>query len=253
MYAVERQRWIVDRARVAGRIEVNDVSEALEVAPETIRRDLNTLERHGLLRRVHGGAVPVERLGFEGALVNRATTRAEEKTQLARAALAHLANAESVFIDEGTSAAALAELLEPQRPLTVVTSSLPVACQLAARPMVTVMILGGRVRMHTLASVEQWATRMLEDLVIDLAVVGTNGITVAHGLTCPDAAVAAVKRRAITSSRRSILLADHSKFGADSSVRFADVRDIEMVVTDRATPESQLRPLRRLGVEVVQA
>jgi len=253
VYAVERQRWIVDRARGAGRIEVNDVSQALDVAPETIRRDLNTLERHGLLRRVHGGAVPVERLGFEGALVHRATTRTEEKSQLAQAALAHLDNAESVFIDEGTSAAALAELLEPQRPLTVVTSSLPVACQLAARPMVTVMILGGRVRSNTLASVEQWATRMLEDLVIDLAVVGTNGITVAHGLTCPDAAVAAVKRRAIASSRRSILLADHSKFGVDSSVRFADIRDVEMVVTDRATPESQLRALRRLGVEVVQA
>lgn len=253
MYAVERQRWIVDRARVVGRIEVNDVSQVLEVAPETIRRDLNTLERHGLLRRVHGGAVPVERLGFEGVLVNRATSRAEEKTQLARATLAHLDNAESVYLDEGTSTAALAELLEPQRPLTVITSSLPVACQLAVRPMVTVMILGGRVRMHTLASVEQWATRMLEDLVIDLAVVGTNGITAAHGLTCPDAAVAAVKRRAIISSRRSILLADHTKFGVDSSIRFADVREIELVITDRTTPENQLRPLRRLGVEVVQA
>ncbi len=132
MYAVERQRWLVDRARAAGSIEVNDVAQLLGVAPETIRRDLNTLERHGLVRRVHGGAVPVERLGFEGALVNRATARQEEKVEIARAALSRLDNAESIFIDEGTTGAALADLLEPQRPLTVVTSSLPVACQLAA-------------------------------------------------------------------------------------------------------------------------
>jgi DeoR/GlpR family transcriptional regulator of sugar metabolism len=77
---------------------------------------------------------------------------------------------------------------------------------------------GGRVRGQALGAVDQWAVRMLEDLVLDLAVLDTNGITVAHGLTCPDAAVAAVKRRA-----------------------------------DRGTTESQLRPLRRLGVEVVQA
>jgi DeoR family transcriptional regulator, fructose operon transcriptional repressor len=253
MYAVERQRWIVDRARASGRVEVADVSQSLEVAPETVRRDLNILERHGLLRRVHGGAVPIERLGFEGALVKRATTRREEKEQIARAALTHLDNAESVFLDEGATSAALAEILAPERPLTVVTSALPVACQLAARPMITVLVLGGRVRGHTLGAVDQWATRMLEDLVIDLAVLGTNGITVAHGLTCPDAAVAAVKRRAVASSRRAILLADHAKFGVDSSVRFADVREIETVVTDRGTAEASLRPLRRLGVEVVQA
>jgi DeoR family fructose operon transcriptional repressor len=253
VYAVERQRWIVDRARASGRVEVTDVSHTLEVAPETVRRDLNILERHGLLRRVHGGAVPVERLGFEGALGKRATTRREEKEHIARAALTHLDNAESVYLDEGATAAALAEILEPERPLTVVTSALPVACQLAARPMMTVMVLGGRVRGHTLGAVDQWATRMLEDLVIDLAVLGTNGITVAHGLTCPDAAVAAVKRRAIASSRRAILIADHSKFGVDSSVRFADVREIETVITDRGTAEASLRPLRRLGVEVIQA
>ncbi|GAA4720718.1 DeoR/GlpR family DNA-binding transcription regulator [Phytohabitans rumicis] len=253
MYAVERQRWLVEHARTTGRIDVNEVAQQLDVAPETVRRDLNTLERHGLVRRVHGGAIPVERLGFENELVNRATTRQEEKGQIARAALNHLDNAESIYVDEGTTAAMLAELLEPKRPMTVVTSALPVACQLAARPMLTVLSLGGRVRGHTLGAVDQWAVRMLEDLVIDLAVIGTNGITVAHGLTCPDAAVAAVKRRAIASSRRSILLADHSKFGVDSSVRFADVREMDLVITDRATVDAQLRPLRRLGVEVVHA
>lgn len=253
VYAVERQSWLVEHARAAGRIDVNDVAQLLDVAPETVRRDLNTLERHGLVRRVHGGAIPIERLGFEGALVMRATTRTEEKIQIARAALTQLDNVESIFLDEGTTAAALAELLEPERPLTVVTSALPVACRLAEQPILTVMILGGRVRGHTLGSVDQWATRMLEDLVIDLALIGTNGITVAHGLTTPDSAVAAVKRRAIASSRRAILLADHSKFGVDSSVRFADVRDIETVITDRGTPENELRPLRRLGIEVVQA
>jgi DeoR family fructose operon transcriptional repressor len=253
MYAVERQRWIVDRARAKGRVEVIDIAQELEVAPETVRRDLNTLERHGLLRRVHGGAVPVERFGFEGVWTSRATNRHDEKAQIARAALPHLENAESVFLDEGTTVAALAEILEPDRPMTVVTGSLPIARQLAERPMLTVLMLGGRIRGHSLGAVDQWATRMLEELVLDLAVMGTNGITVAHGLTCPDSAVAAVKRRAIASARRAILLADYAKFGVDSSVRFADIREMETVITDHSAPEAQLRGLRRHGVDVVHA
>jgi DeoR family transcriptional regulator, fructose operon transcriptional repressor len=253
MYALERQRWIVDTARRAGRIEVADVASSLDVAVETVRRDLTTLERHGVLRRVHGGAVPVERLGFEGGIASRAASQRAEKERVAQAALRLLENVDSVYLDEGSSVAALAALLDPQRPLTVVTASLPVAVELAPRSMLTVIALGGRVRAPTMATTEHWAVRMLEDLVLDMAVLGTNGLTAAHGLTCPDAGVAAVKSRAVASARRSILLANSTKFGLDSSVRFASLNDLEAVVTDRATTEAQLRPLRRAGVEVVLA
>ncbi len=251
MYGVERRRWLVDHARHHGRIDVADVARLLEVARETVRRDLNALESEGLLRRVHGGAVPVERLGFEGALSLRAGARQDVKARIADYALTLVHAAEFVYIDEGSTLQAFAERLHPSRPMTVVTNALPVATVLAPRDNVELLVLGGRIRSHTLGAIDHWAVRMLEDFVFDLALVGTNGVTLERGLTCPDAGVAAVKARAVVSSRRVVLLADGTKFGADSSYRFAQIRDLSTIVTDRSAGDGPLRRIRAAGVETV--
>lgn len=253
MYPVERQRWMLENARTAGRIDVPDVASQLGVAVETVRRDLTHLEKRGLVRRVHGGAIPVEKLGFENSLTDRGASHPSEKARLAQAALELLDDAESIFIDEGTTAAAFADALNPTRPMTVVTSSLPVACKLAANPMLTVIILGGRVRGNTLGAVDHWATGMLSRFVLDLAILGTNGATGKHGLTCPDSTVAAVKAAAIAASRRSVVLADHTKLGVDSSIKFADLHDLDVLVTERGVADNLLQPFRRVGVELIQA
>jgi DeoR family fructose operon transcriptional repressor len=253
MFPEERRQWLVARARTAGRLDVAEVSEELTVAVETIRRDLNILESHGLLRRVHGGAIPVERLGFEGALASRAVAMRDEKARLAKAAVELLEDAESVYLDEGSTAQEVVDRLPLDRPLTVVTNALPTAVALAARPNVKLMLLGGRVRSHTMGTVEHWATRMLEDLMIDLAFLGTNGISVEHGLTTPDPAVAAVKSAAVAAARRRVLLADHTKFGVDSFCRFARVRDLEAIVTDAGLGAADARVYEALGVRMVWA
>ena len=134
MYAEERQRHIAVAARAAGRVGVAELSVELEVTTETIRRDLSVLERHGILRRVHGGAIPVERLGFEPALPTRNTAMTTEKDRIAKAALAELPDEGAILLDAGTTTARLAELLPPDRPLTVLTNSLPIALALVARP-----------------------------------------------------------------------------------------------------------------------
>jgi DeoR family fructose operon transcriptional repressor len=251
LYAYERRRWLVDQARQAGRIDVAEVARALTVAKETVRRDLTALEAEGLLRRVHGGAIPVERLGFEGTLTLRNSSRTDEKARIADHAIGLLGTAESIYIDEGSTTQAFAERLNPHRPLTVVTNSVPVALLMAPREHVTVILIGGRVRGKTLGTIDHWAVRMLEDFVFDLSVMGANGLTVERGLTCPDPAVAAVKGRAVSASRRNVLVSDGSKLGADSSYRFAQVRDLSTIVTDRSANDGQVRRLRGLGVEVV--
>jgi DeoR family fructose operon transcriptional repressor len=251
MYAVERRRWLVDHARQNGRIDVGDVARLLDVARETVRRDLNALESEGLLRRVHGGAVPVERLGFEGKLSLRNHSRQDVKARIADHATTLLHAAELIYIDEGSTCQAFADRLAPSRPMTVVTNALPVATILAPRENVDVVVVGGRIRSHTMAAIDHWAVRMVEDFVFDLSVMGTNAITLDRGLTCPDAAVAAVKARAVVSSRRVILLADGTKFGADSSYRFAQVRDLTTIVTDRSAGDGPLRRIRGIGVEAV--
>jgi DeoR/GlpR family transcriptional regulator of sugar metabolism len=253
MFPDERRQWLLSRARTEGRIDVAAVTEELDVAPETIRRDLNLLESHGLLRRVHGGAIPVERLGFEGAHATRAVTRWEEKVRIAKAAVELLDAAESVYLDEGSTTQALVDALPADRPFTVVTNSLPTAMAVTARNNVNLLMLGGRVRSRTLGTVDHWSTRMLGDLVIDLAFLGTNGISVAHGLTTPDPAVAAVKSAVVSAARRRVLVADHTKFGVNSFCRFAAVRDLEAIVTDTGLADDEAQVYRDQGVPVVRA
>jgi DeoR family fructose operon transcriptional repressor len=127
MYAEERQLWIVERARTGGRVEVAALAEELGVTTETVRRDLTTLERHALLRRVHGGAIPIERLGFDPALSDRDSVLTVEKERIARLALAELPDEGSILLDAGTTTARLAIILPSDRQLVVLTNALPIA------------------------------------------------------------------------------------------------------------------------------
>src|SRR2546430_1686047 len=143
MYAEERQQYIVDQARRVGRVDVAWLSGELSVTGETIRRDLSMLERHGVLGRVHGGAIPVERLGFEPALSARDTLLTAEKDRIAKAALAELPEEGSIVLDAGSTTVRLAEMLPIDRQLTVLTNGLPIALALAARTNLTVLFIGG--------------------------------------------------------------------------------------------------------------
>jgi|SRR4051794_23504538 DeoR family fructose operon transcriptional repressor len=253
MYAIERRKWLVERARDSGRLDVTEVSDELGLARETIRRDLTSLERQGLLRRVYGGAVPVERLNFESNLSMRAKRRQEEKHRIAATAANLVRTAESIYIDEGYLPQLVAEQLKPARPVTVVTSSLATATALVNRENIEVLCIGGRVRAQTLGVVDHWAVAMIESMVLDLAFMGANGVTLEHGMTVPDSAVAAVKIAAIRASRRRIFIADSTKFGADSFAKFADVTDFERIVTDNTLPVDYAAQLHARGVELTRA
>jgi DeoR family transcriptional regulator, fructose operon transcriptional repressor len=252
MYAIERRQWLIEQARESGRVDVSIMSSELGLAPETIRRDLKDLERQGLVRRVYGGAVPVERLTFESALSMRATRRQAEKNRIAEAAAALVNAAESIYIDEGNLPQLIADHLHPERPVTVVTPSLAIATSLVTRDNVTVIATGGRVRAQTLGAVDHWAVAMLESVVLDLAFMGGNGISLEHGVTVPDGAVASVKAAAMGASRRRILVADSSKYGVDSFVRFAQLHEFERFVTDDGMAVEHAAELHVRGIEVVR-
>ncbi|HEY0247882.1 MAG TPA: DeoR/GlpR family DNA-binding transcription regulator [Gryllotalpicola sp.] len=253
LFSIERRKVIVDHARETGRADVGELSKLLSVSAETVRRDLNALEQSGLIRRVHGGAVPVERLGFESDLATRRTRMIAEKTRIAEATIALLQNAEAIYLDEGSIFQLLADRLRPASPTTVVTNSLAIGASLAGRDNIEVIALGGRVRPKTLGAVDFWAVEMLETMVLDLAIIGANGISARRGVTVPDAAIAEVKAAAMKQSRRSILIADHSKVGADSFVRFAGLADFESFVTDDGVAPEHAEELRAAGVELLLA
>jgi len=253
MYAEERQQHILDRARAAGRVDVNSLAETLDVTPETVRRDLTILERHGVLRRVHGGAIPVERLGFEPGVETRTERYVAEKERIAKAALPHLPDEGTILLDAGTTTLRLAELIPRDHELTIVTNSLPIATMVAQHPGLSLYLLGGRVRGRTLAAVGAWVTDALSDVFVDVAFIGTNGLSVESGLTTPDQSEAAAKRAMITAARRSVVLTDHTKIGVDHFSRFAELSDIAAVITDDGLDPETAAEIEALGPEVVLA
>lgn len=252
MSAEERQHRILILARREGQVEVAKAAAEFGVAPETVRRDLSELERRGLVRRTHGGAYPVESAGFETNLAQRVTLHVENKRRIAAEAVKLIGDAETVFVDEGYTPQILATLLPTDRPLTIVTASLTTAAAIAESANTTVLLLGGRVRARTLATVGPWASAMLAGFVIDLAYLGSNGISREFGLTTPDPVVADVKASALRVSRRRVFMGDHSKFGASSFCRFAEVSDFEAIVTDTGLSSAEAHRYTLLGPHVVR-
>ncbi|MFF4473455.1 DeoR/GlpR family DNA-binding transcription regulator [Streptomyces sp. NPDC001599] len=253
MYAPERQQEILRLARDSGRVDVVSLAEEFQVTAETIRRDLKALDRAGLLRRVHGGAIPAGRLDFEPDLAERESTAADEKDRIARAALAELPAEGTLILDAGSTVARMAAAIPPEASLTVVTHSLPIAARLADHPGIQLHIVGGRVRHRTRAAVDAWALRAYGEIRADMAVVAANGFSVEHGLTTPDLAEAAVKRAALTAARRVVLLADSSKYAQEHFARFGALGDVDLLITDKGLTPEDAGDIERAGTEVVRA
>lgn len=249
LYSAQRQQAILRRLSAAGRVDVAAMADELAVTGETVRKDLIALERRGKLRRVHGGAIPLQDLSFEPDVSAR-IEHAEEKRRIAGAAVAHLPRTGTILIDAGSTTSRLADLIPPDRRLTVFTNTLPIALALVGRPNLTVHTLGGRVRSRTLAEVDAWAARTLGEINVDVAFLGTNGISLDRGLTTPDPAEAAIKRLMLGCARRRILLSDHSKIGQVSTCKHGELADIDLLITDAAISDSDEQALRAAGLTV---
>jgi DeoR family transcriptional regulator, fructose operon transcriptional repressor len=252
MYAVERRQEIATLIEERGRGDVTELAGRFDVTPETIRRDLTELERHRLLRRVHGGAISIHRFRSEPAIADKAAVMAAEKAAIAAAAVSFVPEHGSVLIDAGTSTLALAQIF-PDRELTVFTHSVAIALELSARSALQLYVIGGRMRTRTLANVDDWALRQLALLRVDVAFVGTNGFSVERGLSTPDPAEAAVKHAICLAAAQTIVLADHSKLDQESAVRFAAIDEFDVLISDGGLAEADRRVLEEADVEVVLA
>lgn len=255
MYAEERQQAMAELVAQKGRLSVTELAAAYAVTTETVRRDLSALERAGVLRRVHGGAVPAGALvRLETAVGDRDLAQAEEKDRIAKAALARLpAAGGSLLLDAGTTTSRVALHLPRDLSLTVVTNAVPIAARLAGLANVELHLLPGRVRRTTQAAVGEDTVAALGLLRTDVAFVGTNGVDPEFGLTTPDHSEAAAKRAMVRAGRRVVVLADSSKIGQDHTVRFAEVADIDVLVTDDGVDEVTVKAFEERGVEVVVA
>lgn len=255
MYAEERQQAMARTIGLEGRLSVAQLAEDFDVTTETVRRDLSSLERIGLVRRVHGGAVPASTLSvIESGIGERDQANTAAKEAIAAAALQQLPPPGSVVIlDAGSTTARLAAVLPRDHRLTIVTHAVPVAARLAGLPHIELHLLPGRVRPTTHAAVGTDTVAALHDVRADLAFLATNGISAAFGLTTPDRDEAATKRAIAGAARRTVVLADSSKIGVETTQRFAAIGDVDVLVTDSAVADDDRRALERAGLEVVVA
>jgi DeoR family fructose operon transcriptional repressor len=246
LLVAERRQELLNTVRSLGRLEVARAASELKTSTETIRKDLVALESQGLLRRVHGGALHVPSMTFEPDVASRT-----EKHRIAARAIEEVPEGGAIFIDAGSTTLVFAELLEGRAGLRVFTNALTVARILAGKPFLSCHTLGGRVRPKTLAEVGSWTERLLDDshFHFDVAFVGTNAISFSRGLCTPDPEEAAVKRGMIVHSERVVLLADHTKFGQNSLVKYADLAEIDLVITGVEIEDEHHSALTEAGLE----
>lgn len=249
----ERHLRILEQARSRSRVEVAALARELDVTSETIRRDLTILEQQGQLRRVHGGAVHIQRLGYEPSVTARRERQMAEKARISRAALELLPDGGSILIDSGTTTMEFARRLPSDLAISVVTNSLQVATLLSEWPQVELLMLGGRLREVTRALVGPWPTSALAGLRVDVAFLGTNGVTPEAGLTTPDQAEAEVKRAMVDAAGLVVCLADHTKIGLTQLCRFADLDEVDVIVTDSGLDDALAEELSAAGPRVIRA
>lgn len=255
MYAEERQQAIATLVIRQGRASVAELAQAYDVTTETVRRDLAALDKAGLVRRVHGGAVPARSLALvEQDVTERDTTRADHKDAIAAAAAEFFPlSGSSVLLDAGTTTSRIAAAIPTDRALVVVTNSVPIAGRLAAVPSVNLQLLGGRVRGLTQATVGDAALGVLDSLRVDIAFIGTNGISARHGLSTPDPDEAAVKRAMVRSANYVVVASDSSKIGREELVSFAPLSSVDALITDPEISDTDRAELTGLGIEIVLA
>jgi len=253
MYAEERQQAIASLVIAKGRASVTELVQAYDVTTETVRRDLGVLDRAGVLRRVHGGAVPARALRVvESGVGEREATRADHKDAIGIAAAEFVPiHGGTVLLDAGTTTGRVAAHLPTDRELVVVTNSVPIAARLAGMPSVTLQVLGGRVRGLTQAAVGEQVLRVLDTLRVDIAFIGTNGISIRHGLSTPDVDEAAAKRAMVRAANYVVVVTDSSKVGHEDMVSFAPITSVDTLITDSEIAEADREEYLSQGVEVI--
>lgn len=235
-----------------GRLDVAEVAEQLGVAPETVRRDLKALESIGLLRRVHGGAIPVD-TESSVPIPTLATPSTHESAAAARM-WAELPRSGTVLIGSGPLALALAHAVMVEPPavtgLTVVTNSLDAAVHLARLPQLSVYNIGGTVSHDTGAQEGDWALEELARLRVDVAVLNPAGISADHGLSETTPAAAAVAQAILACSERRFAICTSAALGRNAFVRFGGIDDIHHVFVAGSPDENVVSSLIDKGLTV---
>ena len=248
----ERRRLIAVRLRQHGSVSVSSLEAEFEISPMTARRDLDELERRGVARRTHGGAVLPGLSSHEDSFLQRLEVAVEAKERLAEETLKLIEPGEAVFVDSSTTGYVTARrIVRENLQCTLLTNSVPIA-QLVSEldaPQVEVIGAGGTLRKLTRSFVGPQAVRTIEAHFADHVLFSVRGLTADGFLTDPDPLESEVKRAMIKRARHAVVLVDGSKFDRPALTQIAHVDEIGLVLA-ADVDELSLKPLVRAGIEV---
>jgi len=251
MLPVERHREIVNRVELAGSVRTVELARALNVAEETIRRDLEKLDSAGRLVRIHGGALRRNDDRREIPFDIREVENLGAKQALARTALEHVNEGDVIALDASSTVRELARLI-PDLPLTVITNSIAVTTVLLDRQRVRVISTGGTLDGPSLSYTGTLAEEALERYGINRTFLSCTAFDVVRGLAVATEDHARIKRRMMQLAAETIVLADASKFSAPGVEFFAAPGEVDVLITERGVEPALLRVLKKAGVTVRQ-
>lgn len=249
MLAVERLEKIVRLVNERGSIRVSELGEICGVTEETIRRDLDKLERAGRLQRSHGGAVSIREPQPEIPYAEREILHMEEKKRIAREAIRYIEPYDKIILDASSTAWYMASIV-PDIPLTVLTNSIKVAMELCTKEKIQVISAGGILASRSLSYVGPRAELFLDSYHVDKAFISCKGIHVERGISESSEMQAIVKKKMISISENVFLLVDSSKFGMQAFAQFAEIDQVDVLVTDDRTQQAFLNKLNEKSVQV---
>ena len=253
MLARQRQAAILEYVREHGGVRVIDLTQLLGVSDMTIRRDLDVLASRGLVDKVHGGATVVDMVTTEEPqFATKATREHEEKELIALAAARLVQPGSAIALSGGTTTWALSKHLVTVPGLIVVTNSLRVAGELHNAPGDRTLILTGGVPTPSDALVGPVADMVIRSLRYDLLFLGCHGMDETAGLSTPNLAEAQTNRELVHNAKRVVVTADHTKWGIAGLSSFAELEQIDVLVTDAGMPAAAREALaERVGQLVI--
>ena len=229
---------------------IAELTSGLNVSEATVRRELQSLEEQGKVRRVHGGAIRIKFPRTEPMFSEKAAFHAEEKNHIAELALQFIDDNDTICLDGGSTVLALTRKLDRKNNLNIVTNSMMAAAQLMETGH-KLVIIGGEFRALSRTLVGPLTTNIVNSLHIDKAFLGTIGFTVEGGISTTDPNEAYTKELIMRRAKKVIVMADSSKIGMASFVNSGSINDIDVLITDPGIPAEIEKALQDRNIEVV--
>lgn len=253
MIKQERRERIVNQIKQKRLVKVQELVEEYQVSIETIRRDLEYLEKMGHLKRVYGGAVAHGLYSEEPAYSHREIINFHEKRAIARKTAQLISDGDTLFIEVGTTALEVALCLREKKNLTVITNALAIAQALMESGNTRVILLGGELRPGELATSGSMADHDLQMFYANKAIIGVGGISLDRGITDYHFGEAGIRRSMIAHADEIIAVTDYSKFGVVAMNRVCSLAEVDVLVTDWSVPAKVLGDYRAQGLQVLVA